>query len=539
LKFGSVPVDEAEGCILAHGTLAGGQKIKKGTRLGAEHIAALIAHGIAEVTAARLDPGDLSEDEAADRLSKALCGENIECASAATGRVNLYAKTNGLLVVDKASVDKLNRLDPGITFATLPQYAPVMKGQMAATVKIIPFAVSGELIAKVEAGFAALALKKIKIAAFSPRRISVISTLLPGLKPSVIDKTLDVLKARLSASGSELFSDARVRHVEMAVADAFVQERDKGSELIVVFGASAVVDAQDVIPAAIRLAGGTVEHVGMPVDPGNLLVLGHLGGVPVIGAPGCARSPKENGFDYVLNRLLADIPVTPQDLTGMGVGGLLMEIPSRPQPREMAKAVKKINVAALVLAAGQSRRSGASHKLRATFDGVPLLRRTCETALEAGFSKALVVLGFEHADFADQLASLPVETIVNPLYADGLSTSLQAGIHALAPDIDGVLVMLADMPALTAANISKLVDAFKRAGGTAIVRATDHGKRGNPVILPHIVFAEIFKLRGDVGAKPIVEGFEGRVIDVEIGEAASLDVDTEAAIKAAGGELRA
>jgi molybdenum cofactor cytidylyltransferase len=300
-----------------------------------------------------------------------------------------------------------------------------------------------------------------------------------------------------------------------------------------------VVDAQDVIPAAIRLAGGTVEHVGMPVDPGNLLVLGHLGGVPVIGAPGCARSPKENGFDYVLNRLLADIPVTPQDITGMGVGGLLMEIPSRPQPREMAKAVKKINVAALVLAAGQSRRSGASHKLRATFDGVPLLRRTCVTVLEAGFSNAIAVLGFQHEAFEAQLSSLPVETIVNPLYADGLSTSLQAGIHALAPDIDGALVMLADMPGLTAANISKLVDAFKRAGGAAIVRATDHGKRGNPVILPRIVFPEIFKLRGDVGAKPIVEGFEGRVIDVEIGAAASLDVDTEAAIKAAGGELRA
>jgi molybdenum cofactor cytidylyltransferase len=166
---------------------------------------------------------------------------------------------------------------------------------------------------------------------------------------------------------------------------------------------------------------------------------------------------------------------------------------------------------------------------------VPLLRRTCGTALEAGFSKALVVLGFEHADFAGQLASLPVETIINPLFADGLSTSLQTGIHALAPEVDGVLVMLADMPGLTAVNISKLIDAFKRAGGTAIVRATDHGKRGNPVILPRMVFPEIFKLRGDVGAKPIVEGFEGRVIDVEIGSAASVDVDTAEAIAAAGG----
>ena len=529
MKFGPVPVDEAEGCILAHGTLAGAGKIKKGTRLGPDHIAALKAHGIAEVIAARLDPGDLSEDEAAARLANAVCGGNIECAAAATGRVNLYAKANGLLVVDKASVDRLNRLDPGITFATLPEFAPVTKGQMAATVKIIPFAVSGGLIAKIEAEFAASALKKISAAAFAPRRTSVISTLLPGLKPSVIDKTLDVLKARLSPSASELVSDNRVRHDEKAVAGAILQEQEKGSELIVIFGASAVVDSDDVIPAAIRVAGGVVEHVGMPVDPGNLLVLGRLGDVPVIGAPGCARSPKENGFDYVLNRLLANIPVTPQDITGMGVGGLLMEIPSRPQPREMAKAVRKINVAALVLAAGQSRRSGSSHKLRATFDGVPLLRRTCGTVIEAGFSKALVVLGFEEESFKAQLASLPVETVHNPRFADGLSTSLQAGIQALDTDVDGVLVMLADMPSITATDISRLVDAFKRAGGSALVRATDHGKRGNPVILPRSVFGEMMKLRGDVGAKPIVEGFEGRVIDVEIGAAASQDVDTEAA----------
>ncbi len=515
--------------------MAGAGKIKKGTRLAKNHIEALKANGISDVIAARLDPGDLSEDEAAARLSKAVSGDNIECALAATGRVNLYAKANGLFVVDKASVDKLNRLDPGITFATLPEFSPVAKGQMAATVKIIPFAVSGALTAAVEAEFAALALKKIKIAAFSPRMISVISTLLPGLKPSVIDKTLHVLKARLAASGSALSGDVRVRHEEQAVADAILQERDKGSELIVVFGASAVVDADDVIPASIRLAGGAVEHVGMPVDPGNLLVLGQLGGVPIIGAPGCARSPKENGFDYVLNRLLANIPVTPQDITGMGVGGLLMEIPSRPQPREIAKAVRKINVAALILAAGQSRRSGSTHKLRATFGGVPLLRRTCGMVIEAGFSNALVVLGYEHEDFAAQLASLPVATVFNPLFADGLSTSLQAGIQALGPDADGVLVMLSDMPALTAADIAKLTDAFKRAGGGAIVRATDHGKRGNPVILPRAVFPEILKLRGDVGAKPIVEGFEGRVIDVEIGAAARQDVDTEAAIRAAGG----
>ena len=89
------------------------------------------------------------------------------------------------------------------------------------------------------------------------------------------------------------------------------------------FGASAIADRRDVIPAAVTGIGGEIEHFGMPVDPGNLLLIARAGGVPVLGAPGCARSPVENGFDWVLMRLLAGIKVTRSELMGMGVGGLL------------------------------------------------------------------------------------------------------------------------------------------------------------------------------------------------------------------------
>ncbi len=535
MKFGEVPLEGAEGCILVHAAMAGQDKIKKGTRLTATHVASLRSAGISRVIVAKLEPEDICEDEAATRLSIAICGKYIRCASAATGRVNIYAEENGVFIVDKASIDRLNRMDPGITLATLPAFSSVDKGQMVATAKIIPFAVSRRLLDEVDAAAARGELKPISVAPFKSRRIAVISTLLAGLKPSVVDKTLDVLRSRLAPSGSTVAADLRVRHEERDVADAMQQARDLGAEMIIVFGASAVVDAQDVIPAAVALAGGTVEHVGMPVDPGNLLVLGAFGSVPVIGAPGCARSPKENGFDFVLNRLLADVPVTSADITGMGVGGLLTEIQSRPQPRETRNAKRKPEVAALVLAAGQSRRSGASHKLKSTFAGVPLLQRTCETVMAAGFAAVNVVLGFEHEILARQLQSINANIIINPHFADGLSTSLKAGMHSLPPSTDGVLVVLADMPAVTASDLRSLTDAFVRAGGQAVIRATDHGKRGNPVILPRTVFADIARLTGDVGAKPIIEGYEGRVIDLEIGAAASLDVDTAEAIRAAGG----
>jgi molybdenum cofactor cytidylyltransferase len=164
-------------------------------------------------------------------------------------------------------------------------------------------------------------------------RVGVVSTLLPGLKPSTVAKTLRILRERLAHSGATVGGDREVPHETQALAQA-IDAVEPDSDLVIVFGASAITDRRDVIPAAIESAGGAIEQFGMPVDPGNLLLLGRTrSGKTVLGAPGCARSPKENGFDWVLDRLLADVPVTPQDIRRMGAGGLLMEIVSRPQPR--------------------------------------------------------------------------------------------------------------------------------------------------------------------------------------------------------------
>jgi len=96
----------------------------------------------------------------------------------------------------------------------------------------------------------------------------------------------------------------------------------------------------------------------MPVDPGNLLLVAEAGGRAVLGAPGCARSPKENGFDWILMRLLAGLPIRRTDITGLGVGGLLMEIVTRPQPRAVAEPEKGQKVVGLVLAAELRGRQG-------------------------------------------------------------------------------------------------------------------------------------------------------------------------------------
>ena len=277
---------------------------------------------------------------------------------------------------------------------------------MVATVKIIPFGVAGKLV---DAAASILAGGEIfAVNPFRPLRVGVIQTVLPSVKDSVLAKTLRVTQARLARSGSVVGAELRTPHASEPVAGA-ITSLAADSDMILVFGASALCDFEDVIPAAIRQAGGEVIRVGMPVDPGNLLVLGRLGQVPVIGAPGCARSPKENGFDWVLDRLIAGLDVTSGDIAGMGVGGLLMEIPTRPQPREMPSPPAVLGVHVIVLAAGRSSRMGGPNKLMAHFSGKPLIRQTAERALASKAAGAIVVTGHQAARIREALGGLDVE----------------------------------------------------------------------------------------------------------------------------------
>ncbi|UIJ73549.1 NTP transferase domain-containing protein [Aurantimonas sp. HBX-1] len=531
--FGRVPVDEAEGAILAHSRSLPDRRLKKGARLAAEDLTALRSAGVTEIVAARLDPGDLAEDAAAAAIGDALRAAGIRVAEAATGRCNLHAETAGLFLPDRRVVDALNAIDPGITLATLDEYEPVEAGRMVATVKIIPLAVAG---AAVEAALALLReAPAFRLAPWRPRRLALIQTELPGVKPSVLDKTRKATEARLAPTGSRIVSERRCPHDTDALAALLAEPGD--ADLTLVFGASAVIDRGDVIPAAIEAAGGTVEHLGMPVDPGNLLLLGRLGGQPVLGAPGCARSPKENGFDWVLQRILADVPVTAADIRRMGVGGLLMEIASRPQPREAETAAAEPVVDIVVLAAGRSSRMGGPNKLLATFGGVPLIRRSVETALAAcNAGRVRVVVGHMQAAIEASLAGLPIEIVANPDFEAGLSTSLKAGFAASAT-ADGVLVMLADQPLLGAADLDRLIAAFTGEGKGAIVAATDRGRRRNPVILSTRFADAIARLAGDVGAAPVIAAHPEALTEIEIGAAAGTDVDTPEALAAAGGTL--
>ena len=330
MKFGPLSPEEALGALAAHAIRCDGFTLRKGRKISAADVVALRAAGITCVIAARLEPGDIVEDVAAERLAALLAGPNLRQERPFTGRVNLFAESAGVVKVDAAAIDAVNQLDEAITVATLAQHRFVAAGDMAATVKIIPFATSQAALSAAERIVGAQSA--VSVAPFRPMRVAMVSTLLPGLKLSVIAKTVKGLEARLDACGSKLIFEARARH-EVGPLAASIALAARRADLVVIFGASAITDRRDVIPSAIEASGGTIQHFGMPVDPGNLLLIAEREGKPIIGAPGCARSPRENGFDWVLQRVLAGVPVGRAEIQKMGVGGLLMEIATRPQPR--------------------------------------------------------------------------------------------------------------------------------------------------------------------------------------------------------------
>ena len=537
MKFGTVTLADARGATAVHTIRKGGYVLKKGTVIGDAEIATLKAAGIGEIAVARLEAGDIPEDAAAANIAAGIGDASVSVDHAFTGRCNLFAREAGVLVVNRAAIDALNRVDEAITFATLPEFKPVVTGEMIATVKIIPFAVGGEPHARaIEIVKASRPL--VRVAPYRVRKVGVISTLLPGLADKVIEKTLKITEQRLVPAQAAIVFERRVPHEQGALDGAIKDALRAGAELVIVFGASAIADRRDVIPAAIEAAGGRIEHFGMPVDPGNLMLVGEVGGRIVLGAPGCARSPKENGFDWVLMRLLAGLTVGRADLTGMGVGGLLMEIVTRPQPRESAKSIESRRVAAIVLAAGRSTRMGGPNKLLAEIAGKPLVRLAAEQALASKAEPVIVVTGHQRERVQRALAGLNVTCVDNPDYAEGLSTSLKAGLLALPEITDAAIVMLADMPQVDAALIDRLIGAFDPERAALIVVPTIEGKRGNPVLWSRRFFPDLMELQGDIGARHLIGRFPEAVIEVSVeGRAALIDVDTPDALIAVKAEI--
>ena len=541
MKFGEVPLDQAEGAILVHSLRLPSGALKKGRVLTRDDLARLEEAGVTRVVVARPERGDVGEDEAADFVAARIAGGGVVKGSAFTGRCNLFAGENGLLDVNTEAINAVNAVDEAITVATLPQRALVTPKQLIATVKIIPFAVAQRRLDE-----AAAVLEKhsgaLKVAPFRPLHAGLLQTRLTGTRESVLDKTTRVMARRLSSLGGRLVEERRCAHTAAGVEEAVGGLIRSGVNLVLIVGASAITDRRDVVPAAIVAGGGEIVHFGMPVDPGNLILVARRGQVPVLGLPGSARSPQYNGVDEILRSLSAGLPVNPATISALGVGGLLKETPDRPLPRSAGDAVSlrsSPRVFAVVLAAGQSRRMGKTNKLLVAVNGVPLVRRVVDSAAASACEGVVVVTGYEDSQVEAALQGSDVKTVRCADYAEGLSASLKTGIGALPEDCDAALICLGDMPDVTRAHMDRLIAAFDPRERRSVCVPTFRGKRGNPVLWDRRFFSELVELRGDVGARHLIGAHADWVCEVPMDDNGILtDVDTPKALEQLKGHRR-
>ncbi|RMF00474.1 MAG: 4-diphosphocytidyl-2C-methyl-D-erythritol kinase, partial [Alphaproteobacteria bacterium] len=410
MKFGSRPLQECEGAILAHTLRLGSGSIRKGRVLTRDDLERIAAAGHAEIVVAALEEGDIGENEAADRVARLLAGAHVAPAPAATGRCNLIARRSGVLLLDADEINRLNSVCETVTVATLPPFTPVGKGDAVATIKIIPYAISASVMDRISRG----ARPALEVRPYLEARCGLVITQVVGGRASLADKAAHALQARLERVGLSVADEIRCPHEEEAVADAIGSLAARGCAPIFIFGAAAACDRGDVVPAAIERSGGRILHFGMPVEPGNLLVLGERAGASVIGMPSCARSLAPNGFDWVLHRILAGIPVTEADIVAMGVGGLITgraeaakkRRPVLPEQHSDRFVTTPPRIAAVVLAAGRARRMGDVNKLTRPIAGKAMLRHVAEAALTSQASPVIVVTGHQEESVRAALEGL-------------------------------------------------------------------------------------------------------------------------------------
>lgn len=337
-RFGPVEIAQAEGKLLGHNVAdaAGRPALRKGRPLTAADVALLRSLGRTVVYVAEPGAGDVAEDVAARRVAEAACGSGLRLVGPGAGRANLVASGLGLLRVDVARLSRINE-GLGITIATAERNKPVRAGQVVATIKVIPFAVPGHAV-RVAEDQARAGEALLRVDPFPRRAVALLLSGSASAEARVVSAFTPPLQARVEALGSILGDVIYVplgdESGEGALAEALGRAAAGGVGLILLAGETAIVDRHDIAPRALERAGGEVVAFGAPVDPGNLLLLGYLGAVPVVGAPGCARSHKPNVIDLVLPRLLAGDRLGQADLAALGHGGLLDDVPERPMPRE-------------------------------------------------------------------------------------------------------------------------------------------------------------------------------------------------------------
>ena len=505
MKILGLDPQESLGSVIAQTYHLPGKTISKGTVVTSEIVDYFKEGDVQNILCAVPDKGDIHEDEAANIISNAIDRSHIYIESASTGRVNFKSRSLCLVRYKRDLIKKVNLVDESIAFSIVEHNQLLAKNDLIATLKIIPFFTKKKYVDQV---ISILANNELfKTHSLNKKEVSLIQTTFEWQKKSMFKATSTVTRNRLEALDCSLNEEKLIRHDYKVLCSEIRSSIKSGIDILLISGASAITDRSDYIPKAILSEGGEIIQYGLAVDPGNLLLVGKIDNTTIIGMPGCARSPKLNGFDWVLQLLMADIPVVKEELADMGAGGLLMEIASRPLPRALAKSVNKREkkIMGVILAAGNSTRMGKDNKLLKNIDGAPLIRNIALEITKSDLDSCSIVLGYQSDKVADVIKDLNINLILNPLWKEGQASSLKAALNSLTSSYSDLLIMLGDLPGIKSDHINRIIEEHLSSENrrSKITIPSFKGEKGNPVIWGRSFFHDLSNLEGDMGGRAL------------------------------------
>ena len=320
-----LPVAEAIGQTLCHDMTAirpdgfKGAAFRRGHVIRAEDVPVLLRMGKAHVFVWNPSADEVHEVDAGLAGAKALCGDGITYTGPIEGRYSLIAEQDGLFTVNRTALRAFNAV-PDYTAATLPGYTPVRAGDRVAGVRIVPLVTARKNVAQVETLGVAQGLV-LSVHPYRALQVGVVITGSEVYNGLIEDRFEPVLRAKVAPFGGRVLGVTKCPDDLAAIESAARAFLAEGAALIFFTGGMSV-DPDDLTPAAIRATGAEVVTQGVPVQPGNMLMLAYLGDTALVGVPGAAMHHQTTALDVILPRIFVGDKLTAEDFADLGEGGL-------------------------------------------------------------------------------------------------------------------------------------------------------------------------------------------------------------------------
>jgi hypothetical protein len=323
-----IKTEEALGQVLCHDMtqiipgVFKGPRFKKGHVIKAEDIPVLLDMGKERIYVWKKTEGQLHEEEGAELLRDLCQGANVRAGKVSEGKIDLFASGQGLLKIKSKKLAALNSID-GLAVITLRGNQGVKEGDKIASVKIIPLLIAQEKLD--QAGEICGDEKILHILPYHPKKAGLIVTGNEIAHGRIPNAAPEVMQKKLAPFGAECARAVILEDNPQEITAHIVSMIDSGLDLILCTGGMSV-DPDDKTPLGIKNTGARIVSYGIPLQPGTMMLLAYYqkGGknIPLLGLPACVLHNGITALDILLPRLMADDPISREDLALLGEGGL-------------------------------------------------------------------------------------------------------------------------------------------------------------------------------------------------------------------------